>query len=374
MSSLIATVNDDGTLQTKTTSGDSLTSSKSDNSVVDSDTFLTLLVAEMQNQDPLEPTSNTEWVSQYATFTQVQQMSEMADSVDLLRANELIGKDVIMKVTSSSTGDVTYARGKVEYVEVENGESILVIDGNKYSLSDLDSVISDEYSEAYDLYTTFTANIDSLPDIKYADLSYAEKIAKLYNQYNNEMDDYQKNFMVTYASSEVDTLTNWVAALTKLGVDFDTTEEEEESTSLDDILESFNSKMSDILDRLVTMSDQIEVSNTNTSNISTSSANVAANTATTTTSTDTVVSTTSDTDNNSEEDTDVSDEAIEALTADTEEEETIDLGEEISDEETTDNVAEQAEAIAVTTTDTIDEETTQTSEDEAVEESTVDEA
>ncbi len=78
---------------------------KSSNSVVDSDTFLTLLVAEMQNQDPLEPTSNTEWVSQYATFTQVQQISEMADSMDLVRANNLIGKEVVMKVTSSSTGE-----------------------------------------------------------------------------------------------------------------------------------------------------------------------------------------------------------------------------------------------------------------------------
>ena len=41
----------DGKLQTSTTSSDSL-GRKSSNSVVDSDTFLTLLVAEMQNQDP----------------------------------------------------------------------------------------------------------------------------------------------------------------------------------------------------------------------------------------------------------------------------------------------------------------------------------
>ena len=59
----------------------------------------------MQNQDPLEPTSNTEWVSQYATFTQVEKMGEMAESVDLLRANDLVGKEVIMKVTSESTGE-----------------------------------------------------------------------------------------------------------------------------------------------------------------------------------------------------------------------------------------------------------------------------
>ena len=75
----------DGELQTRTDSGDSLTKKSNNKNEIDSDMFLTLLVAEMQNQDPLEPTSNTEWVSQYATFTQVTKMSEMANTVDQLR-------------------------------------------------------------------------------------------------------------------------------------------------------------------------------------------------------------------------------------------------------------------------------------------------
>jgi flagellar basal-body rod modification protein FlgD len=263
MSSLVATVGEDGTLQTQTTSGDSLTqTSKSSNNTVDSDTFLTLLIAEMQNQDPLEPTSNTEWVAQYATFTQVETMNEMSESIDLLRGNELVGKDVIMKVTSASTGDVTYTRGKVEYAMVENGKSILVIDGNKYSLSDLDSVISDEYSEAYDIYSEFTANISQLPDVKYADKSYTDLVTKLYDQYNFEMDDYQKNFMSTYATTELNTLVQWVAALKKLGVEFkstDTTSTTE--TSLNDILESFNTKMNAIMDKLNLITENMDSTN-----------------------------------------------------------------------------------------------------------------
>lgn len=110
-----------GKLQTHTASGDSLTKKSKNNSTVDSDMFLSLLVAEMQNQDPLEPTSNTEWVSQYATFTQVEKMTEMAESIDLLRANDLIGKHVTTKVTSEATGEVTYGEGTVDYVMVENG-------------------------------------------------------------------------------------------------------------------------------------------------------------------------------------------------------------------------------------------------------------
>jgi flagellar basal-body rod modification protein FlgD len=272
MSSLVAQIGEDGTLQTHTTSSDSLSqTSKSDNSTVDSDTFLTLLIAEMQNQDPLEPTSNTEWVSQYATFTQVQQMSEMADAVDMLRANTLVGKDVIMKVTSASTGDVTYARGTVDYAEYEDGNSILVIDGNKYSLSDLDSVISDEYSEAYDLYTAFVANIEQLPDVTFADKSYTDAITKLYEEYNFDMTDYQKNFMVTYASDAVSTLSDWVTALKKLGVEFKTTDTETQQTTLDDILSSFNTKMNSIIDKLNLISSNTSDDNSANDNDNTDS-------------------------------------------------------------------------------------------------------
>jgi flagellar basal-body rod modification protein FlgD len=311
MGALVATVNEDGTLQTQTTSGDSLTqTSKSSNSTVDSDTFLTLLIAEMQNQDPLEPTSNTEWVSQYATFTQVEQMSEMSESIDLLRANELVGKEVIMKVTSASTGDVTYAKGKVDYVTVENGKAILIIDGNQYALSDLDTVISDEYSDAYDIYTEFVANIDSLPDVKYADTSYVDKITKLYEQYNFDMDDYQKNFMVTYASSELDTLTKWVEALSGLGVEFKT-EETTSTTTLDDVLESFNTKMNAILEKLEVLAEQ--------GSSGTSSGGGSSETASSGTVSDTSTNTSTDTTNtDASDEVVVSDEAVETLLAETE--------------------------------------------------------
>lgn len=243
----------DGVLQTKTESGDSLTKKSNNKNTVDSDMFLTLLVAEMQNQDPLEPTSNTEWVSQYATFTQVEQMTEMSESVDLLRANELVGKEVIMKVTSQATGETSYKRGTVEYTMVENGKAILVIDGNKYSLSDLDSVISDEYSSAYDIYSEFTSKIHALPSLAYIDKSYENTVRELYDMYNN-MTDYQKNYMTTYAADEVQQLVQYVAKLQSLGIEFEEVSTGNKETTLDDILNSFNNKMDLILEKLNSIS------------------------------------------------------------------------------------------------------------------------
>jgi flagellar basal-body rod modification protein FlgD len=255
-------------------------------------------------------------VAQYAQFTQVETMNEMSESMDLLRANSLVGKDVIMKVTSSSTGDVTYASGTVDYVEVENGKPILVIGGNQYSLSDLDTVISDDYSTAYDLYTEFKANISSLPDVKYADTSYADKITSLYNQYNNEMTDYQKNFMTTYASDELDTLTNWVSALSKLGVEFNT--EAEHETTLDDILESFNTKMAAIMKQIDGLEEQInaqtQVAQTQavaTSNI----ANAVASSNTSSSSSSDTADATNGTEDSADNNNAITDEQLDALTA-----------------------------------------------------------
>lgn len=246
----------DGVLQTRTDSGDSL-AAKKNNSTIDSDMFLSLLVAEMQNQDPLEPTSNTEWVSQYATFTQVQKMSEMGESMDQLRANSLIGKEVVVSFRNSATGEVNSKKGVVEYVSVEDGKSILVIDGEKYKLDDLDSVISDEYSKAYDLYREFVAKMEALPPLDYISKSYADVIQELYDSINS-MDEYQQGFMKTYAADEIAALVNYIAKLRDdFGVEFVDISQKKETT-LDDILASFNTRMDAILEKLKALSTTIE--------------------------------------------------------------------------------------------------------------------
>lgn len=254
MAGLIAPVDDKGNLVTKTESGDSLTKKGKNNNIVDSDTFLTLLVAEMQNQDPLEPTSNTEWVSQYATFTQVQQLSEMGNAMDQLRANSMVGKEVVMKVTSESTGEVSYKDGIVEYVLVENGKTMLVIDGDKYSIDDLDSVLSDEYSEALGKYREWKAKFSALPSLQFVNDQYEGALKELFDDYY-AMDDYQKSFMEKYAADYLDLFQQYLAKLQLYGIEFETPSgEEEDKTTLDDILDNFNQKMDEILEKLGSLS------------------------------------------------------------------------------------------------------------------------
>ena len=117
----------------------SLSKTTSTSNDMDKDAFLQLLVAQMKYQDPLEPTSNTEYISQYAQFSQVESMTNMAASMDLQRACSLVGEEVYIKTTTSS-GETSYVQGKVDYVVYENGKAYLAINEQLYSLDDLDTI------------------------------------------------------------------------------------------------------------------------------------------------------------------------------------------------------------------------------------------
>ena len=80
----------------------SSTTTKTSNSSLDKDAFLQLLVAQMQYQDPLEPTSNTEYMSQLAQFSTVEELQNINSTFSSNQALNLAGQYVILKVPSSS--------------------------------------------------------------------------------------------------------------------------------------------------------------------------------------------------------------------------------------------------------------------------------
>ncbi len=160
---------------------------------MDKDAFLQLLVAQMQYQDPLEPTSNTEYISQYAQFSQVEQMQNMAASSDLARASSLVGKEVYIRTTNAA-GDTGYKQGRVDYVVFENGKAKLSIEEKLYALEDLDTVLDETYFDAYKKAEEFTIGMNKLPILAAVDLTDADAIDKLEKTFN-EMSDYEKTFI-----------------------------------------------------------------------------------------------------------------------------------------------------------------------------------
>lgn len=168
-------------------------SAKKSNSTVDKDQFLQLLVAQMKYQDPLEPTSNTEYISQYATFSELEQMQNMSASLELARASSLVGQTVVMKVTDSA-GKTTTAQGNVDYVVYENNKAFLSINGELYSMDDLDTVADPNYLSAYTLAVDFMNAYNKLPIPVLLTIDDKEAVEKVNEMYQN-MTEYQKKFI-----------------------------------------------------------------------------------------------------------------------------------------------------------------------------------
>ncbi len=174
-------------------------------SSLDKDAFLQLLVAQMKYQDPLEPTSNTEYISQYATFSELEQMQNMSASMDLFRASSLVGETVLLKVRDSQ-GRTTNVQGNVDYVVYEKNKAYLSVNGDLYSMDDLDTVADPTYLEAYKMGADFLNIYNKLPAIENLTLADRTNVEKLDEMYQS-MNDYQKSFLT---DEQVDTMKKYV--------------------------------------------------------------------------------------------------------------------------------------------------------------------
>ena len=99
----------DGQVQTKPTA-DNTSKDKTGTGELGKEAFLQLLVAQMKYQDPLNPTSDTEYISQLATFSSLEEMQNINETLTSglenlnttmndSHAQSLVGKYVMLTVT-----------------------------------------------------------------------------------------------------------------------------------------------------------------------------------------------------------------------------------------------------------------------------------
>lgn len=198
---------------------------KSSENGMDKEAFLQLLVAQMKYQDPLEPTSNTEFVTQYAQFSQVEQLQNMSSNMELQRASSLVGQQVRVKTTDTS-GDTNYVEGKVDYVAYENGKAYVSIEGNKYSIDDLDVVADAEYLNAVDVALKWVTALNKLPSVANISMDEAEDIDNLKASYD-EMTDYQKSFIASEKVKDLEAYLERLEEVRRIAGELENTEKEE---------------------------------------------------------------------------------------------------------------------------------------------------
>lgn len=198
----------------ETTSASSLAENVKKSSTMDKEAFLGLLVAQMKYQDPLEPTSNTEFVAQYAQFSSLEQMQNMSATLELSRASGLVGQIVSVN-TTDSYGQSTTIQGRVDYVLYENNKAYVSIGEALYSLDDVYGVADQSYLDALEMASELSLALSKLPSIENITLDDEGRVNAIASAYAN-MSDYQQSFV---SDEEVYTLSEYVARINALKKD-----------------------------------------------------------------------------------------------------------------------------------------------------------
>lgn len=128
-------------MATTSTSSTVATTTSSDNSV-DSDDFMTLLLAQLKNQDPMNPMDSNEMMAQLATLQSLNAMIEMQTTLEEIKetqqmsyAASLIGKTITAIPDENDTSSIL--TGVVTSMVTEDGNTTVQVDGYDIELSSI---------------------------------------------------------------------------------------------------------------------------------------------------------------------------------------------------------------------------------------------
>lgn len=131
-------------VQSTSVTGSASTETAQKKATVDYDAFLTLMVAQLKNQDPTEPMKSSEYMAQLASFSNVEQAVQMRATLDTIlkagyleQAGSLIGKHI-----SSPDNSIAGVVSEVQVLDdgiiatLQSGERVIVSSGVRISDSE----------------------------------------------------------------------------------------------------------------------------------------------------------------------------------------------------------------------------------------------
>jgi len=109
---------------------------------LDMDHFFQLMVAELQNQDPLDPTDNQQLLQQISQIREVGATDRLTDTLGavLLGQNVSNATSLIGKVVSAIDKQGNRIDGEVDRVTIIDGSPTLHIEGSEVALSNVSEV------------------------------------------------------------------------------------------------------------------------------------------------------------------------------------------------------------------------------------------
>lgn len=131
--------------------------------------FLTLMVAQLQNQDPTNPLDGAQYVTQLAQFSMVEgieglkvmqnQSIVMMETQQILMSTQLVGKQVMVPSDSITLADQSSMNGRVELAGAADDVEINILDENGNVVQTKKVSSTEQGSVEY--------NFDDLPPGKY---------------------------------------------------------------------------------------------------------------------------------------------------------------------------------------------------------------
>lgn len=108
--------------------------------------FLTLMVAQLKNQDFMNPMDDTQYITQLAQISTMQQMEEMSYNAKSTYVTSLVGKTVTAAKFSVS-GELKKATGVVDKISLLDGKFVIYVGKESYDLDQIMEVKTEAQAE-----------------------------------------------------------------------------------------------------------------------------------------------------------------------------------------------------------------------------------
>jgi flagellar basal-body rod modification protein FlgD len=110
---------------------------------LDLNKFIQMLIAEMQNQDPLDPMNNQEILQQVSQIRAIESNTRLTDTLQsvLLGQNVSTASSMIGKTIQGLTDDGKQVSGQVEQVSIKDGVPTLHVGEDTVSLKNVGEIL-----------------------------------------------------------------------------------------------------------------------------------------------------------------------------------------------------------------------------------------
>ena len=110
------------------------------NQFVSQNTFLTLLITQLKNQDPMNPQDSSQFVAQLASFSSLEQMTQLNKNITQVLENSvtgLMGQTVTVADPSTQSG---FTQGVVSGIVYYADGPAIQVNGKNYALSAIQNI------------------------------------------------------------------------------------------------------------------------------------------------------------------------------------------------------------------------------------------